>query len=376
MTGKNNTRGISSLPQELYDEVTLFFANYGLEVEDRIARLMCLRLVSVSFNRSATRVLLSAVRLSVSRLLETPQLLHVQSPSSIKSIFTSDLRRFICSLTIFSTGWFVKAVKRPHNNLYRCLKRLPSLQYFEIDYHSQYPHAVVYMLWALERAHRYLPKLREIKIDLPAYSSPKYLAPCLRRLEGVLRTYLPQLQHIDITFVSDWCAIMDDFVDQAFLHLFRLGRGLRSIRLVGISTYANYPEIYNRQSWLHPDAPIEHIELDDFTAPFEVLARIFNYERTLVSLDIRRVFLSTGEWRDLFLKIRKLPLLSHLHIYECYYADDGIYFAQCLTEKDEDAAQSAREMTKKRSEGLPRGQVRMIFPRQAARLSKHGLHLH
>ncbi|OJZ91212.1 hypothetical protein ASPFODRAFT_124061 [Aspergillus luchuensis CBS 106.47] len=376
MAGKENTRGISSLPQELYDEVTLFFANYGLEAEDRIARLMCLRLVSVSFNRSATRVLLSAVRLSVSRLLETPQLLHVQSPSSIKSIFTSDLRRFIRSLTIFSTGWFAKAVKRPHNNLYRCLKRLPLLQYFEIDYRSQHPHAVVYMLWALERAHRYLPKLREIKIDLPEYSSLRYRAPCLRRLEGVLRTYLPQLQHIDITFVSDWFQLMEDFVDQDFLHLFRLGRGLRSIRLVGINTCANYPEIYNRKSWLHPNAPIEHIELEDFMAPFEVLAKIFNYERTLVSLDIRRVSLWTGEWRDLFLKIRKFPLLSHLHIYQCYYADEWLLFTRCLTEKDEDAAQSAREMTKKRSEGLPRGQVRMIFPSQAARLSKHGLHLH
>ncbi|RAK82832.1 hypothetical protein BO79DRAFT_233864 [Aspergillus costaricaensis CBS 115574] len=376
MAGKENTRGISSLPQELYDEVTLFFANYGLEAEDRIARLMCLRLVSVSFNRSATRVLLSAVRLSVSRLLETPQLLRVQSPSSIKSIFTSDLCRFIRSLTVFSSDWFAKAVKRPHNNLFRCLKRLPLLQYFEINYRSQYPHAVVYMLLALECAHRYLPRLRELKIDLPAYSSLKYLAPCLRRLEGVLRTYLPQLQHIDITFVSDFYEIMDDFVDQDFLHLFRLGRGLRSIRLVGISTCANYPEIYNRESWLHPDAPIEHIELDEFTAPFEVLARIFNYERTLVSLDIIRVSLSTGEWRDFFLKIRKLPLLSHLHIYRLNYADDGIYLPQGLTKKDEDAAQSAREMTKKRSEALPRGQVRMIFPSQAARLSKHGLHLH
>ncbi|OJI83230.1 hypothetical protein ASPTUDRAFT_57187 [Aspergillus tubingensis CBS 134.48] len=336
MAEKENARGISSLPQELYDEITLFFANYGLEAEDRIARLMCLRLVSVSFNRSATRVRLSAVRLSVSRLLETPQLLHVQSPSSIKSIFTSDLRRFIRSLTIFSSDWFAKAVKRPHNNLYRCLKRLPSLQYFEINYRSKYPHAVVYMLWALERAHRYLLKLREIKIDLPAYSSPKYLAPCLRRLEGVLRTYLPQLQHG---------------------------------RFLGISTCANYPEIYNRESWLHPDAPIEHIELDEFTAPFEVLARIFNYERTLVSLDIIKVSLSTAEWRDFFLKIRKLPLLLN-------YADDGIYLPQGLTKKDEDAAQSACEMTKKRSEAFPRGQVRMIFPRQAALLSKHGLHLH
>ncbi|KAI2840833.1 hypothetical protein CBS12448_10524 [Aspergillus niger] len=205
MVEKHELRGIASLPQEVYDEITLSFASDDLEVKVRNGRLMRLRLVSVPFDRSASRILFSAVCLDTSRLCKKAQLLHVQSPSSIKFVFTSDLCRFIRYLTVCLSSeiqqWNSRTVERTYENLSRCLIRLPSLQYFEIipticdNAHLQ----VDTMLRALRRAQRYLPRLVGLKISVPEilFQEPP---PRLWKLEDVLRRYLPQLQHVDIDF--------------------------------------------------------------------------------------------------------------------------------------------------------------------------------
>ncbi|GLA08289.1 hypothetical protein AnigIFM60653_009819 [Aspergillus niger] len=372
MVEKHELRGIASLPQEVYDEITLFFANFGLDPKARITRLMCLRLVSVPFNRSATRVLLSAVRLSVGRQLETPQLLHAQSPSSIKQIFTSDLCHSIRYLTVCSSQACTNTVERPYGNLFQCLKRLPSLQYFEVDHNNYYSHPQVdLMLLALKHAHRYLPRLRGIRI----ISSWSYLKedglPRLYKLEGVLRKYLLQLQHIDIEFASCLWLTSDELVDQTFLPLFRLGRGLRSISLEGLGMGANCHKKHKPGRWLHPDAPIERIRLHTMVLPFEVLARIFRYKRTLVSLDIMGVSLSTGKWEDFLEEIHKFPL-SYLHISFDRYDEHETYKSRSM--EDNDPARSVYVMIKQKMQAWPRR--RKMVPRPLARFSEHGLHLY
>ncbi|EHA19918.1 hypothetical protein ASPNIDRAFT_39339 [Aspergillus niger ATCC 1015] len=329
MVEKHEFRGIASLPQEVYDEITLFFANFGLDPKARITRLMCLRLVSVPFNRSATRVLLSAVRLSVGRLLETPQLLQAQSPSSIKPIFTSDL----CH----------------------------SIRYLTVDL----------MLLALKHAHQYLPRLRGIRIISPWSYLKEDGQPRLCRLEGVLRKYLPQLQHIDIEFASCSWLTSDELVETTFLPLFRLGRGLRSISLEGLGMGANCHKKHKAGRWLHRDAPIERIRLHTMVVPFEVLARIFRYKRTLVSLDIMDVSLSTGVWEDFLEEIHKSPL-SFRHISFDGYVEHETYESHNMEEND--PARSIYIMVKQKMQAWPRR--RKMIPRPLARFSEHGLHLH
>ncbi|RDH36407.1 hypothetical protein BDQ94DRAFT_157864 [Aspergillus welwitschiae] len=372
MTGKENTRGILSLPQELYDEVTLFFANFGLDPKARITRLMCLRLVSVPFNRSATRVLLSAVRLSVGRRLETPQLLHAQSPSSIKPIFTSDLCHSIRYLTVCSSQACTNTVERPYGNLFQCLKRLPSLQYFEIDHNNYYSHPQVdLMLLALKHAHRYLPRLRGIRIISPWSYLKEDGLPRLCRLEGVLRKYLPQLQHIDIEFASCLWFTSGKLENQTFLPLFRLGRGLRSISLEGLWMGANCHKKHKPGRWLHPDAPIERIRLHTMVVPFGVLARLLRYKRTLVSLDIMGVSLSTGKWEDFLPEIDKFPL-SYRHISYHGYNVHEIY--RFCSMKYYDLVRSDYSELQQKMQALPRR--RKMVPRPLARFSEHGLRLH
>lgn len=339
---------------------------------------MCLRLASLPFNRSATRVLFSAVELDMTRLCRKAQL----SSSSIMSVFTSDLCHFIRYLTIHPCENLQQGpsntVEQPYNNLLQCLRKLPSLQYFAIAHVSDDVHAQVdSILQALQHAHPYLPRLKGLKISSPGLydNQEPESTPRLWRLEGVLRTYLPQLQHIEIEFLC-WQGERNKghFLDPSFLLLFRLGRGLQSIRLAGCARATSCCYKHERQKpihWLHPNAPIQRIELFEMTVTPQVLAGILKCKNTLVSLLIYNVYLSTGKWGDFFQKLHQFPSLSHLAL-GSWYSKRGH-----RSDRDNDSARSAHNMAEQRKKALPREKVRKIIAEPLAQItSRHDVYLY
>ncbi|PWY65665.1 hypothetical protein BO94DRAFT_579823 [Aspergillus sclerotioniger CBS 115572] len=303
---------------ELYDRITNFLVGEYIGHSVQKKQLRCLRLVSPPFNRSATRILLCHISITMRHLRDYMHPMRRRRAKGPRFIFDSDFCDFVRVLAIrshpvrgriFVERWLDDEVEgKAYENFLYFLSRIPSVERIHINSDCyNYEYLLVNSMFKSFR-HAQLPQLKTLKIHGldPRGNQSAGLSPAL---DDVLQELLPQLRILNLRYDGH------PSLDKAKFHVFHflhLGRGLRSVNLDGLGRPPKYPCPMHEpvHPFLHPCASIERISLSGIMIPYEMLATICNYRKSLVYLHLTCVYLLTGTWADFCQELGECPNLK------------------------------------------------------------------